>query len=387
MAGVSRLPTGIDKLASGKFRARVHVANGRYKSKAFTKKRDAEQWREQQIVAKETGRTATVDADLQTLRALATEHLNAARPDLAARTWTSYVGMWDRNVRQHDIADLPLRAITPEVIEGFRDDLRAAGVGEQSILRTLKLLQTILERAVKFGRIASNPVKAVKKPRATRSSDARPIPPEKVEAIRAQLKGANAVFVSVLAYAGLRPGEARGLTWGDIGNRTIRVRGAVDPDGAVKATKTEHNRSVRLVAPLADDLAAWRRACGNPSDSALIFPRADGNAWTEADYRNFARRPFRKAAEAAGVDIGSPYDLRHSAASLWLHEGINAVQVAAWMGHSPAMLLGTYAHVIAESDPDDRSTAEDMIRKARHDMPVTWNVVRTGLTAVKRSAA
>ena len=51
-----------------------------------------------QIVAKETGRTATVDADLQTLRALATEHMNAARPDLAARTWTSYVGMWDRNV-------------------------------------------------------------------------------------------------------------------------------------------------------------------------------------------------------------------------------------------------------------------------------------------------
>jgi hypothetical protein len=34
------------------------------------------------------------------------------------------------------------------------------------------------------------------------------------------------------------------------------------------------------------------------------------------------------------VDIGNPYDLRHSAASLWLHEGTNAVQVASWMGQS-----------------------------------------------------
>jgi integrase len=378
----------IDRLPSGKHRVRVHVGEGRYKSKSFTRKRDAERWEQDMTAAKETGRVATMDADLQTLRSLASEHMNAARPDLAARTWTSYVGMWDRNVRQHDIADLPLRGITPEQIENFRDDLRTAGVGEQSILRTMKLLQTILERAVRFGRIPSNPVKAVKKPRATRSTDARPITPEKVEAIRAELKGANAVFVSVLAYGGLRPGEARGLTWGDIGDRTIRVRGAVDPDGVDKATKTTKSRSVRLLAPLAEDLVAWRTASGNPSDAALIFPRSDGRAWTETDYRNFARRPFRKAASAAGVDIGSPYDLRHSAASLWLHEGINAVQVAAWMGHSPAMLLSTYAHVIAEVDPDDRSSAVDMIRKARgHDISVTSIGVRPGLTAVKRSAA
>ncbi len=375
----------IDRLPSGKYRVRVYISRAAgYKSKSFTRRRDAERWREATQSAKETGRITQVDADLQTLRALATEHMNAQRPELEERTWNTYKALWSAHVLTRDIADLPLRAITPEVVEGLRDDLRADGVGEQSIRKTLALMQTIMERAVRYGRIAANPVKAVKKPKAARSKSVRPISPESVEAVRAKLGGANAVFVSVLAYAGLRPGEARALRWGDVRQRTIYVEQAAGPDGSRKPTKTSKPRSVRLLAPLAADLAAWRAAAGHPADAALIFPRADddGGAWTDTDYRNFARRSFKNAAAAAGVDIGSPYDLRHSAASLWLHEGINSVQVAAWMGHSPAMLLGTYAHVIAELDPDDRSSAVDMIRKARHDMPVTWLSDSAGLAAV-----
>jgi integrase len=384
-----KLPPGIDVLPSGRFRVRVHIGGGRYKSKSFTKRRDAERWREDMLSAKETGRVAQVDADMQPLRALAAEHMNAARPDLSERTWTTYVRLWLAHVLTHDIADMPLRSITPETVEHFRDDLRAAGVGEQSIRKTMALMQTIMERAVRFGRIAANPVKAVRKPKAGRSKTVRPVSPEGVEAIRSNLKGAHAVYVSVLAYAGLRPGEARALRWGDIGRRSIHVREGVNPDGSDKDTKTAKTRTVRLLAPLASDLAAWRRASGNPSDAALVFPRADGSAWTEDDYRNFRSRVFKPAAEDAGVDIGSPYDLRHSAASLWLHEGINPVQVAAWMGHSPAMLLTTYAHVIADVDPDDRSSAVDMIVRARRsrDMPVTWVDVKPGQVPVKRSAA
>jgi integrase len=68
---------------------------------------------------------------------------------------------------------------------------------------------------------------------------------------------------------------------------------------------------------------------------------------------------------AAGAKIENPYDLRHSGASLWLHEGINPVQVAAWMGHKLSMLSSTYAHVIAELDPKDRKAAAKVIDAAR----------------------
>ena len=58
-------------------------------------------------------------------------------------------------------------------------------------------------------------------------------------------------------------------------------------------------------------------------------------------------------------------NLRHSAASLWLHEGVNPVQIAAWLGHNVSKTLKTYAHVLAEFDPTDRTPASDVIETAR----------------------
>ena len=43
------------------------------------------------------------------------------------------------------------------------------------------------------------------------------------------------------------------------------------------------------------------------------------------------------------------YDLRHSFASLLMHEGrLSIVELAEQMGHNPTMCLSTYAHVMAE---------------------------------------
>lgn len=45
-----------------------------------------------------------------------------------------------------------------------------------------------------------------------------------------------------------------------------------------------------------------------------------------------------------------PYDLRHSFASHLIHEGKHSiVQIAEWLGHSPATLLTHYAHLIADA--------------------------------------
>ena len=67
------------------------------------------------------------------------------------------------------------------------------------------------------------------------------------------------------------------------------------------------------------------------------------------DYRNWRRRHFEPAAKAVGLDKARPYDLRHSFASLMLHEGrVSIVDLASQLGHSPTMTLNTYGHVIAE---------------------------------------
>ncbi len=144
----------------------------------------------------------------------------------------------------------------------------------------------------------------------------------------------NALIVSMLAYAGLRPIEDRGCTWGDLRDRTLHVF----------ATKTSRPRDVDLIAPLAQDLAEWRMACGRPQDDELVIPRPSRGQWTREDLANWRRRVRRPAAIEAGVtgDL-RPYRLRGSFVSLLLWEGHSLTYVAEQAGHSIATLARHYA--------------------------------------------
>jgi integrase len=123
------------------------------------------------------------------------------------------------------------------------------------------------------------------------------------------------------------------------------------------------------MTPVRADLAAWKLASGRPDDDQLVFPASTGGPWKEHDFRNWRRRVFQPAAKPLGIT--RPYDLRHAAASLWLHEGRSVVDVAAWLGHSPAMCLSTYAHVVSELQDAPRVDAEEAIRAAR-DVPTRY---------------
>jgi integrase len=262
------------------------------------------------------------------------------------------------------LGSLRLTEITPDVIESFVLDLRGDGVGEGTISKCLVVLQGMMKKAVAWRRLASNPVASISRRRHTPTRTVRPLAPASVEAMRRRIGHRDATLISVLAYAGLRPGEALGLRWGDIRDRTILVERAVSL-GELKSTKTRRARAVRMVSPLVADLARWRIACGRPDDETLVFPRSDGRPWTEQDWRNWGRRVFRPAAEAIGLTNVRPYDLRHSFCSLLLAEGRSVMEVASQAGHSPTMTLSTYGHVLDELQGGSTVTAEDEIRIAR----------------------
>ncbi len=137
----------------------------------------------------------------------------------------------------------------------------------------------------------------------------------------------DATLVSVLAYAGLRPGEAIGLRWHDIGERTILVERSV-AFGQLKSTKTSSTRSVRLLGPLKDDLRAWRDQASRTAETDLVFPAPDGSPWNANRARNWRKRAFAEAAAHAGVPPARPYDLRHSYVSLLIAQGATVVEVA-----------------------------------------------------------
>ncbi|MGZ4285259.1 MAG: tyrosine-type recombinase/integrase [Solirubrobacteraceae bacterium] len=181
-----------------------------------------------------------------------------------------------------------------------------------------------------------------------------------------QTRQRDALIVSLLAYSGIRPGELRALRLADVQANTILVQRAANPDGTVKATKSERRRPVQLLSPLAQDLREYRLAIGRPSATRLVLVADDANPWDKTAWQIWRNDRWAPACHAAGLhEVPRPYDLRHSFASLLLVEGRQPVYVATQLGHSLAVLLSTYAHLIAEYEDAERIDAEAEIRKAR----------------------
>jgi integrase len=124
----------------------------------------------------------------------------------------------------------------------------------------------------------SEPCSAVRKPSQRRERVVRPVTPAQVEQIRrillARGRMRDAVFVSVLAYAGLRPSETLALTWGNVRKRTILVEQALAL-GRIKTTMTGQTRTVRLLAPLATDLSEWHVTAPRPVSDATLASHAE----------------------------------------------------------------------------------------------------------------
>jgi integrase len=173
--------------------------------------------------------------------------------------------------------------------------------------------------------------------------------------MRAAAELRDATIVSVLAYAGLRPGELRGLCWRHVRERTLLV----------DAGKTGRRRTVRLLSPLGADLALWRAAASCPRDDGTLFPDEDGHVWTANGFEKWRQRRFGELLQAAGLSSGRPYDLRHSFASLLLHEGRDVIYVARQLGHGADLTLRTYGHVIEELEDSPQLPAEEAIARAR----------------------
>ena len=321
----------------------------------------------------------------ETLAAAYEEWWRLRGSTLAANTRRTHQAVWNAHVKDrfdhHRLASL---AANPQLFEELTADMRSRGVGPAAQRRVLMVISAVLSACVQWKKIAVNPIAQVPKPPAARQRNPRPFPPAVVELICDEIRCratkdrdghrpvGDALLVSLMSYAGLRPGEALALRFDDIGERTISVDKAV-ADGAEGPTKTGQARTVPLVGPLRIDIATWRRLRSEPDDDALLFPSASGSHWTRTEFGNWRNRVWKPALETiAGRDpklswlrSARPYDCRGSFVSLQLRAGATPMEVAAWGGHSPQVMFRHYAGVIEELVGEPRLSAEAQIEAAR----------------------
>ena len=280
---------------------------------------------------------------------------------LAAKTRLHYASLYDYHLRPY-LGSIALREITPGRDRRWQADRLASGAGPLAVPCDGSV-GSILEHAFVGGHVSANPARRVKKARSPRREEVQPLSPGTIEAMREALDARDATLISVLAYAGLRPGEAGS----EVGRRP-RADPA-HPAGDLARRGVGHQDAA---APDRPAIGAAR--CG----SAVL---ANG-CWSTRRLR--ARVPWKggsavdagrlSVVASAGVQAGDggcrpgarpPVRLRHSFASLLLHEGRSVIYVARQLGHDARLTLTRYGHVIDELEDSPRIDAEAVIADAR----------------------
>jgi integrase len=362
----------IAKRPDGTFRPRYRDAAGREHARHFKRKVDAQRWLDEQTSALVRGDWIDPDRSRLTVGQWSQTWL-AGRSHLKPKTLESYRSLLRTRVLP-TWEQVPLPKIAHSDVAAWVAGMRAEGLSASRTRQAYHLLTSMLDAAVRDGRLARNPAAGVDLPRLP-TSDRRYLSHAQLADL-AERCGPHRRLVLLLGYTGLRWGEAAAL-------RTRRVdllRGRIEVAESVADVngsmifgppKSHARRWVPVPRFLRDDLAAQLAGRG-PDD--LVFPSRSG---TPLRVQSFRRGWFDPAAVAAGMEGLVPHELRHTAASLAIASGASIKGVQSMLGHaSAAMTLDRYGHLLG----DELDAVADRMDAARADFLRT----ECGPAAVRR---
>jgi integrase len=248
-------------------------------------------------------------------------------------------------------ADAPLTAVTPTRILEFRARLQASELAPRTTNLILALVRSILRFAVANGHISTSPTDRLGRGKLMLPVEkVRLAPPiEHAEDVGRLLAAIRELgdeqnrpelhpLFALLAYTGLRRGEALGLRWSDVDldRRMITVRRSYTGQ-----TKSNRHRTVPLPATLATILAAHRLA--DPWHGELCFPNSRGEMFSRNAKLEKVLQTALKNAQLPRIRV---HDLRHVYASHFIMSGGDIFTLQRILGHStPQLTSDTYAHL------------------------------------------
>jgi integrase len=252
-----------------------------------------------------------------------------------------------------------LSDLRPGDIEEMQTTLIGGGLSPSSAQGAHKVLRRVLSTAVRDGLIARNPVLAVRGPSIPRSTKKVPDRAD-VRRILDAADGRMRPLVALLAFTGMRVGEALALRWSDIDltRGTVQINGTLARDRDLRMLvrtppKTERSRrTLPLPAPLITELRTWRRVQSAERLAALVWATEEDwvvttNVGTASDPTNVSK-VFGVLATKAGSGGTTFHSLRHSTATTLLEEGVPMRVVSELLGHANTRLTeDLYSHVTA----------------------------------------
>lgn len=283
-----------------------------------------------------------------------------------AEIWASRVRpktavFYEGIVRRHlvpTLGSVPLDNLTPLHVERAMAVTLKSGLSRHTARRVLEVLRIAMNHAVRTGLVTRNVAVLVQKPRVEHQELTYLTPEQSRHLLEACRDHRLNGLITLALTTGLRQGEALGLRWKDVDldQGTIRVVHALQrraSEGLV-LTEPKTRRSRRALILPATAVHALRDlrhqqmqdrdlAGGDWVDADFVFTTLTGRP---LDGRNVTR-DFQLLLRRAGLPRIRFHDLRHSAATLLLAEGVSARVVMDVLGHSQiSVTLNTYSHVI-----------------------------------------
>jgi integrase len=309
----------------------------------------------------------------QTVAQFLKSWLEAVRPSIRERTWVRY----EQYVRLHavpDLGKLPLTRLTPQHLQRLYSDRLKAGLSPTSVHHLHAMLHSALDQAVRWTLVPRNVASLVDPPRDAHF-EMTTLSPDQARRFLDTAAGNRLETLYVLALTtGMRQGELLGLRWRDVDfdHGALQIRGSLQRLGGkltVSATKTDHSQ--RRVSLTTSAVSALRRHRLLQAEERLRL----GSAWQgeELVFTNEIGRPigassllrlsFLPLLARAGLPRMRFHDLRHSAATLLLGQGVHPKIVAEMLGHSKiGTTLDLYSHVTPTTQREATLAMEAILR-------------------------
>ena len=268
------------------------------------------------------------------------------------------------------LGDLLIDHITRQQVEQLVAGLLACGASVRMVRGVVSTVRRLLQAALEWGLIASNPARRVRLPAPqthARQAHERVLSMDELSRLVGTCRGSlrTETMIRAMAEAGLRRGEVIGLRWEDVDLVGLRLhvrRSVSDVKGIrqERTTKGKRSRRVAISERFAARLAAWRVRSGGERATGYVWPGRDGKAMNAHSPNQSLTRVLRRAGlvDADGVPLVTPHGLRHTPASLMLAAGVPLIVVSHQLGHANANVTAqVYAHLLCDAQLDEAAAA------------------------------
>ena len=273
------------------------------------------------------------------------------------RTWTRH----EEVVRLHlktSIGGIKLLKLNALDIQELYLSKLASGLSPRTVQIIHTTLHKALKQAVRWSLLSKNVAEAVTPPKPQKK-EIRILTTEETKRLLWTARGDRFEALYVLAVTtGMRQGELLGLKWDDIDlhKGTLRVSRTLWEGKTTPPKTPKANRSIRLTG-MAKEALRTHLERGNGSD--WVFSTTSG---TPANCHNLTNRSWWPLLKKARLPRIPFHNLRHTAATLLLSQGVHPKLVQELLGHSDiATTLNAYSHVIPSMGGRTASAMEDLL--------------------------